>query len=82
MQATAYPHVNEVLESLLAQMRDSLGEKLVGLYLYGSLIAGDYDDDTSDIDLLAATTDGINEAEFSALKSKAIAQESRLWIML
>jgi predicted nucleotidyltransferase len=68
MQATAYPHVNEVLESLLAQMRDSLGEKLVGLYLYGSLVAGDYDDDTSDIDLLAATADGINEAEFSALK--------------
>jgi hypothetical protein len=68
MQATAYPHINEVLETLLSQMQQILGDKLLGLYLYGSLVAGDYDDDTSDIDLLAATAGEIDPAEFNALK--------------
>jgi len=68
MQATPYPHINQLLDRLLAQMQTILGEKLVGLYLYGSLVTGDFDNDISDIDLLAATTDTINEREFLALK--------------
>jgi predicted nucleotidyltransferase len=69
MQPTAYPHVNAVLENLLAQMQAILGDKLVGLYLYGSLVAGDYDDDTSDIDLLAATSGDIDTVDFDALNT-------------
>jgi hypothetical protein len=68
MQPTAYPPVNELLESLLAQMQEILSEKLVGLYLYGSLVTGDFDPDISDVDLLAATSHDIDEREFSALK--------------
>ncbi len=67
MQPTTYPHINELLKLLLAQMQAILGDKLVGLYLYGSLVAGDFDEDTSDIDLLAAIASDLDEAEFNAL---------------
>jgi predicted nucleotidyltransferase len=68
MQPTACPHINELLDSLLSQMKTILGDKLVGLYLYGSLVTGDFDIDISDIDLLAATSSDNDETEFDALK--------------
>ncbi len=67
MQPTAYPDVNDLLDSLLSQVQTILRQKLVGLYLYGSLVTGDVDIDISDIDLLAATAGDLNETEFSAL---------------
>ncbi len=67
MASTPYPHVNNLLNQLLARMRQILGEKLAGLYLYGSLVTGDYDDDTSDVDLLAAITADLDATEFEAL---------------
>jgi hypothetical protein len=69
MQPTPYPHVNELLESLLAHLQKILSKKLVGLYLYGSLVTGDFDHDISDVDLLAATSSDIDEREFDALKT-------------
>jgi hypothetical protein len=69
MQATAYGHINAFLERLLGEMQVLLGEKLVGLYLFGSLVMGDYDDSVSDIDLLAAMTDDLDGATFAALKA-------------
>ena len=68
MQPTAYPPVNALLESLLAQMQAILGNKLVGVYLYGSLVTGDFDPGISDVDLLAATSSDIGEREFNSLK--------------
>ena len=50
---TAYADINELLEILLTSMQKILGEKLVGLYLYGSLVIGDFDPAISDIDLFA-----------------------------
>lgn len=67
MQRTPYADVNEILAGLPAQMQAILGEKLVGLYLYGSLVAGDFDAGISDMDLLAALTADLNEREFSHL---------------
>jgi hypothetical protein len=67
MKPTDYPSINTILEILLAQMQAILGDKLVGLYLYGSLVTGDFDDTVSDIDLLAALTDDLDEQDFSAL---------------
>ncbi len=49
-------------------MQSILNDKLIGLYLYGSLATGDFDTDISDIDLLAALSSEITEAEFSALQ--------------
>jgi predicted nucleotidyltransferase len=57
-----------LLDEILERLRSNLGEKLVGLYLYGSLVAGDFDYEVSDIDLLAATETIINDQEFAALE--------------
>jgi len=51
------PDFPPVLNTLKAEIIKHLGESLVGLYLYGSLVAGDFDDKRSDIDLLAVTRD-------------------------
>jgi hypothetical protein len=67
MRPTLYPDINDLLDSLLSHMQQTLGAKLVGLYLYGSLVTGDFDREISDIDLLAATSSDISETEFNAL---------------
>jgi predicted nucleotidyltransferase len=68
MQPTSHPHINDLLTILLAQMQAILKQKLVGLYLYGSLVTGDFDDNASDVDLLAAVSSDIDATEFAALK--------------
>ncbi|MEC0243253.1 nucleotidyltransferase domain-containing protein [Paenibacillus dokdonensis] len=67
MKPTAYPTINALLHSLLAQIQDVFGDKLVGVYLYGSLVWGDFDYEISDIDLLAVLSSDVNEDELSAL---------------
>lgn len=54
-RATLYPEVDALLKGLLAEMQCVLGEWLVGLYLYGSVVMGDFDLGISDVDLLAVT---------------------------
>jgi len=62
-------------------MQATLGSSLLGLYLYGSLVAGDFDDDISDIDLLAVTATDIIDDEFIALDQmhSAFVQEHPAW---
>lgn len=67
MQPTAYPHINDLLETFIADLQAILGDKLLGVYLYGSLVAGDYDDEISDIDLLVALRDDLTPTEYDAL---------------
>ncbi len=67
MQPTSYPHVNDALNHLLAQLQTILADKFVGLYLYGSLVTGDFDDASSDIDLLTVLTSDLEAREFDAL---------------
>ncbi len=69
MQPTAYDQVNRLLDHLQGQIQNTLGDKLVGLYLYGSLISGDFDDNLSDVDLTAALRDNLNAADLDALRS-------------
>jgi predicted nucleotidyltransferase len=63
-----HPDIPLLLEELLSKQRGILGEKLVGLYVYGSLVAGDFDYEISDIDLLAATKTLVDANEFAALE--------------
>jgi predicted nucleotidyltransferase len=81
MQPTPYPEVNELIESLLFRMKSILGSKLIGLYLGGSLVLGDFDQNTSDIDLLAPISNDIDDSEFEALRKMhdAIASENKDW---
>jgi predicted nucleotidyltransferase len=68
MQLIPYPNIDELLKNLLHRVRHVLGDKLVGLYLYGSLVTGDFDRGISDFDLLAATTTDIDTEEFDRLQ--------------
>ena len=50
------------IEVLLGRLTDegqhNSNDSLVGLYVYGSLVTGDFDKDRSDIDLLAVVSPG------------------------
>jgi predicted nucleotidyltransferase len=67
MPITPYADINDLLDDLLARMQIVLGHKLVGVYLYGSLVWGDFDRESSDIDLVVATASDIDAQEFSNL---------------
>lgn len=68
MQIALYPDIEKLLSSLLDQMQRILDRRLVGLYLYGSLVAGDFDLEISDIDLLAVTSFDIDDKAFEQLQ--------------
>lgn len=61
-----HPPASILLHRLLPRLQTILGGKLVGVYLFGSLVMGDFDD-ISDIDLLVALTDDLTDAEFASL---------------
>src|SRR5438552_2138897 len=65
---TPYADINELLDLLLAWMQSILGKKLIGLYVFGSLVTGDFDYASSDIDLVAAISADLDEKEFESLK--------------
>ena len=68
MNPTTYPDINQLLSELLTRQQTILGQKLIGLYLYGSLVWGDFDQDTSDMDMLAATASDVDDAELEQLR--------------
>ena len=65
---TPYPDVNEVLNLLLSNVKEILGEQFVGMYLYGSLSSGDFNPATSDIDFLFVTEDSPSDETISKLE--------------
>lgn len=54
---TPHPEVNSTLHHLLTQVQSTLGDRFFGLYLYGSLVTGDFDPKRSDIDFVVVTDD-------------------------
>ena len=69
MGATVHLEANEILPELVAGLRASLGSQLVGVYLYGSLLTGDFTPGVSDVDLLAATRETIDGDELDRLRA-------------
>ncbi len=67
-QYTPYDDVNAILEPLLVGAKQILKEKFAGMYLYGSLATGDFDEH-SDIDVLVVAKDAISESMFAALQA-------------
>lgn len=53
--------VRPILSLLLTSMRETLDDRLVALYLYGSLSSGDFDPASSDVDFLAVMDGAISE---------------------
>lgn len=58
-------------------MRRVLGDKLIGAYLGGSLVIGDFDPRVSDIDLIAIVADDVDDREFAALAAMHAAVAGR-----
>ncbi|HET9908257.1 MAG TPA: aminoglycoside adenylyltransferase domain-containing protein [Anaerolineales bacterium] len=63
---TPYPDVNHILNLLFTDIKDILQAQLVGMYLFGSLANGDFDQH-SDIDVLVVTNGDIADDIFMAL---------------
>lgn len=59
--------VEEMLQVLLAGLERVLGNNLVGVYLRGSLVTGDFDPLTSDVDVLVVTRCPVDGTTFDAL---------------
>jgi predicted nucleotidyltransferase len=78
---TAYTAINALLNLILSRMQTILGDKLIGLYIFGSLVTGDFDYDSSDIDLIAATSTELDEEHIERLKlmHKVIALQEKAW---
>jgi len=64
---TPYSDVNELLTILHSSVKKILNDQFLGIYLYGSLANGDFDEH-SDIDVLIVTKEEISAGTFSALQ--------------
>jgi len=65
---TPYPAINTVLTEWAERLKRLLGEKIVGLYLSGSLAYGDFVPDRSDIDLQAVVQSPLTEDELRSVE--------------
>jgi hypothetical protein len=61
------PAIQPLLTVVTHELPLQLGDTLVGIYLYGSAVWGDFDDDISDIDLLVVLTCDIDADLFARL---------------
>jgi predicted nucleotidyltransferase len=69
IKPTPHADVNKVLNLLLVNVKEILGDQFVGMYLYGSLSSGDFNPETSDIDFLVVTTNMLSQEKVSALEA-------------
>lgn len=60
---------HSVVTTVTRTMPTLLGDTLVGMYLFGSLVWGDFDEDTSDIDILVVLTHDVDDVLFATLDS-------------
>jgi predicted nucleotidyltransferase len=81
MPPTPYPEVNSLLEAILTAIRSELGDKLLGLYVFGSLVTGDFNLARSDVDLAAVLTADLDDEEFARIERMhaRIASEYPIW---
>jgi predicted nucleotidyltransferase len=61
--------IDRLLSSILAGIRQTLGDRLVGLYLYGSVATGGFEPGVSDVDLLAATNGDVTADDLAHLEN-------------
>lgn len=67
MPLTKDTEIEALLGRLTDEIRQSLNGSLVGLYLYGSLVTGDFDKGRSDVDLLAVIDSDLDGETFGLL---------------
>jgi predicted nucleotidyltransferase len=67
IEPTAFADVDALIAALRAELQTILGDKLVGLYVFGSLATGAFERATSDVDLVAALTSDLDQAQCERL---------------
>ena len=67
VQSIPDTEIKSLLGRLTDEIRRSLNGSLVGLYLYGSLVTGDFEKESSDVDLLAVVNSDIEGETFDRL---------------
>lgn len=68
MELTEHPRINELLAQVNTNIQETLKDNLIGIYLYGSATAGDFDPVLSDVDLLAVTKSEILDEDLVVLE--------------
>jgi hypothetical protein len=78
---TPYPEINALLEVLLSNFQQILDKRIVAVYLYGSLVTGDFDLESSDIDLVVVTSADIDDQVLDRLRQMHhdFAQQNKRW---
>jgi predicted nucleotidyltransferase len=81
MPVTPYPDVNRMLELLQRRIQEILGANLLGLYVSGSLVTGDFDELVSDIDLVAVTQTALSTVEAERLEAfhRELPRQEKTW---
>lgn len=81
MNWSQYDEVNYIIEKLLNGHKKVFEDRMIGFYLYGSLIWGDFDIVSSDIDTLCVITSEVTLEEIEKLHimHEEIVNESPLW---
>jgi hypothetical protein len=64
---TPHPDVNALIDRLLSDVRTAVGPHFIGMYLHGSLAAGDFDLARSDIDFVMVTREELPSDIVNAL---------------
>jgi hypothetical protein len=62
------PPSPDLLDALTSAIRGVLGDDLVGLYLYGSAVTGDFEAGASDLDLAAVTDSEVEALDLAGLE--------------
>ena len=78
---TPHADVNAMIQEVFSGAQSMLGDDMLGMYLTGSLAAGDFDPHNSDIDFIVATRDELSSETMAALTAMhaRIASGSSTW---
>lgn len=81
MKWSKYDEVDNIIEELINGHKGIFGDRMVGFYLYGSLIWGDFDINSSDIDTLCVLSTEVTFEEIEKLRimHEEIVSGNPLW---
>lgn len=82
MHPTPFPEINTLLEILFTGVKEILTDKFFGMYLFGSLASGDFNEHTSDVDFVIVTGTVIPEDQLQKLRDfiNQLAASDNPWI--
>lgn len=60
--------IKNIVADVSYKINQMIGDNMIGIYLFGSLVLGDFDENFSDIDLMIVLKSNINKDEFEKIK--------------